>query len=370
MPAGAMNPTSSGPGPGLGLGLATAIAAAAYQLHQLPAAPFSIGEPARHPIDAMLIAIAIGMVVRNTIGLPAWFAPGVKYAVMSIMPLGIVLIGAKLDFFDVVRTSGTALIASVICVGVALAMTIWLCRRIGVGPKLGILIAVGTAICGGTAIAVAAPVIEADDNETAFAIATVTLFGMIAVFVLPLLGSLFDMSQLEFGVWAGTSVHATPQVVATGFAYGPLAGDTATIVKLVRVLLLAPVVIGLGVWYGRAKRARQIAHVNRTARLTTLFPPFILGFVLLALANTLHLLPDFTLHLTASFAWHAQDLHVVLAKLVAAVSGFLLTVAMAGVGLGVDLRGLAGVGLRALCIGLASSVVLAAFSFALLNAIL
>jgi uncharacterized integral membrane protein (TIGR00698 family) len=353
-----------------GLSLSLAIAIAAYQLYTAPFAPFSIGDPARHPIDAMLIAIVIGMLIRNTVGVPARFAAGIRYAVVTIMPLGIVLMGARLDFYDVVRTSLTALIISVVCVCVALALTIWLCRRVGVGQKLGILIGVGTAICGGTAIAVAAPVIEADDEDTAFGIATVTLFGMVAVFVLPVLGDLFGMSELAFGVWAGTSVHATPQVVATGFAYGPQAGDVATIVKLVRVLLLAPVVIGLGIWYARTKRRQQIAHVTKFATVTALFPPFILGFVLLALANTLHLLPDFTLHLETSMFWHQQDLHVVLAKLVTWISTFLLTVAMAGVGLGVDVRGLARVGLGALYIGLASSVLLAAFSFALLSAIL
>jgi uncharacterized integral membrane protein (TIGR00698 family) len=353
-----------------GLLLSLAIAIVSYQLYVAPIPPFSIGDPARHPIDAMLIAIVIGMLIRNTIGVSVRFAAGIRYAVVSIMPLGIVLMGARLNFFDVVRTSVTALIISVICVCVALSMTIWLCRRVGISQKLGILIAVGTAICGGTAIAVAAPVIEANDDDTAFSIATVTLFGMVAVFILPLLGELIGMSQLEFGVWAGTSVHATPQVVATGFAYGPQAGDVATIVKLVRVLLLAPVVIGLGVWYARSRRKQQIAHVTKMASITTLFPPFILGFVLLALANTLHLLPDFTLHLQHSVLWDQQDMKVVLAKLVTWVSTFLLTVSMAGVGLGVDVRGLAKVGLGALYVGLASSLLLATFSFALLKAIL
>lgn len=353
-----------------GLALSFAIAVAAYEVHQLPFAPFSLGDPARHPIDAMLIAIVIGMLVRNTVGLSARFAPGVKYSVTAVMAFGIVLMGAKLDFFDVIRTSGTALIISVVCVAAALSITVWLCRRLGVGKKLGLLIGVGTAICGGTAIAVVAPVIEADESETAFAIATVTLFGMAAVFVLPLLGGALGLSQLEFGVWAGTSVHATPQVIATGFAYGPEAGDTATIVKLVRVLLLAPVVIGLGLWHARAKRRRQIAHVTKLGSLRALVPPFILGFVGLALANTLRLLPDFTLHLKESFAWHAQELPVSLAKLATWLSTFVLTMAMAAVGLGVHLRGLATAGLGALYVGLASSVILAAFSFALLQLVL
>ncbi len=358
------------PSPIFGVALAVALAIAAYELHAVPLPPFSIGEPARHPIDAMLIAIVLGMLVRNTIGLSARFTAGVRLCVTKLMALGIVLMGARLDFFEVVRTSGMALLVSVICVAVALGMTIWMCRRLGVGPKLGLLIGVGTAICGGTAIAVVAPVIEAEESETAFAIATVTLFGMVAVFVLPLLGAALGMTELEFGVWAGTSVHQTPQVIATGFAYGPAAGDTATIVKLVRVLLLAPVAVGLGVWYAQEKRRRQIAHVTKIGKLRTLFPPFILGFVGLALANTLGFLPDGTLHLRDSFAWSAQDVPVATAKLATTCSTFVLTVAMAGVGLGVHLRGVARTGLGALYVGLMSAVILAVFSYALLQVVL
>ena len=171
-------------------------------------------------------------------------------------------------------------------------------------------------------------------------------------------------------VWAGTSIQQTPQVVAAGFAYGSVAGDVATIVKLVRVLLLAPVVVGLSIWYARQKRAQQIAHVSKVGKLTTLFPPFILGFVLVALAATLHLLPNFTLHLQDSFLWAAGDVDVVLAKRVTWLSMFILTIAMSGVGLGVDLRSVAKIGMKALYVGLVAAVLLALFSFALLQGIL
>jgi hypothetical protein len=183
-------------------------------------------------------------------------------------------------------------------------------------------------------------------------------------------GHVIGLDETEFGVWAGTSIHAVPQVVAAGFAYGPDAGEVATIVKLARVLLLAPVVIGLAVWYGRKKRAQQVAHITRIGSFTTLVPPFIIGFLLLAIANTLHLLPDFTLHLRESFLWDAGDRRILLAQLVTQVSSFLLAISMAGVGLGVDLRGLARVGLGALYIGLASAIVLAGFSLALLRILL
>ena len=343
-----------------GLLLTTAIAIAAYELHGLTDLP----------IDSMLIAIVIGMLVRNTLGLPARFTPGVRASVLSLTSIGIVLMGAKLDFHDMARTSTAALAISVVCVGVALVLTIAMCRWLGVSDKLGTLIGVGTAICGSSAIAVAAPVIEADERDTAFAITTVTLFGMLAVFVLPLLGHAMNLDEQQFGVWAGTSVHAVPQVVAAGFSYGPTAGEIATIVKLARVLLLAPVVIGLAVWHGRQKRAQNIAHVTRVGAFTTLVPPFILGFLALAIASSLHLLPDFTLHLRDSFLWSAGDQRVVLAKLVTQLSTFLLTISMAGVGLGVDLRGLAKVGLGAFYVGLASAVVLAGFSLVLLQLLL
>ena len=114
------------------------------------------------------------MLIRNSAQLSEALGPGIKYSVKKVLPFAIVLMGAKLNFFDVLRVSGQALIVSVICVIVALGLTIWLCRRTGVGEKLGLLIGIGTAICGGTAIAVAAPTIEADDNDTAFAITTIT----------------------------------------------------------------------------------------------------------------------------------------------------------------------------------------------------
>ncbi len=350
-----------------GLALTFGVAFAAYELQELPFPPFSIGDPARHPIDAMLIAVVLGIAVRALIGLPAALAGGVKHSVVKLLPLAIVLLGARLNFFDVMRTSAQALVISVACVVTALGMTIWLCKKAGVEQKLGILIGIGTAICGGTAIAVAAPVIEADDRETAFAITTITLFGLVSVFLFPALGSALGMNQVEFGVWAGTSIHATPQVVAAGYAFGPQAGDIATIVKLVRVLLLAPVVIGLGAWYARQKRRRQQAHVTRMAGFTTLFPTFIFGFVLVALAATLHLLPNFTLHLEDSFLWEKQELSITLRDAVTKASAFLVTMSMAGVGLGVDLRGIAKIGLKAFYVGLFATAVLAVFSYGLLS---
>ncbi len=348
--------------------MTTVVAAVAVYVHQLPVAPFTIGD--RHPIDALLIAIVFGMIIRNSARLSEALGAGIKYSVKKVLPFAIVLMGAKLNFFDVLRVSGQALMISVICVIVALGLTVWLCRRMGVGQKLGLLIGIGTAICGGTAIAVTAPTIEADDNDTAFAITTITLFGLVAIFLFPVLGAMLGLSQTEFGIWAGVAIHATPQVMAAGFAYGEAAGEIAVIVKLVRVLLLAPLVVGLGAWYAREKRKQQQAHVAQPLKLTTLFPPFILGFLALAIANTLHLLPDFTVHLQQSILWEAGAMPMSMRKMVTTVSSFLITIAMAGVGLGVHLKSLRRVGFKALYVGMFSATVLTVFSFGLLKLML
>jgi len=357
---------TSSPSPIPGFLFCAGLAAIAIYGHALPFPPFTIGD-GRHPVDAILLAIVLGMLIRNSVKVPVWLMPGVKYSVKRVLPFAIVFMGAKLNFFDIIRVSGQALAISVVCVVVALSLTIWLCRKKGVGQKLGILIGVGTAICGGTAIAVIAPIIEAEDDDTAFAVTAITLYGLVSIFVFPSLGAAMSMSQFEFGVWAGVGIHATPQVMAAGFAYGTEAGEVAVIVKLVRVLLLAPLVVGIGAWYAHKVRQTR-AHVPTRTELTTLFPPFILGFLLFALANTLHLLPDFTLHLSDSVVWGAQDVDVAMAKLSTTVSGFLITTAMAGVGMGVNLRGLFKVGLTALYVGAFSTVVLACFGLALLRA--
>jgi uncharacterized membrane protein YadS len=136
------------------------------------------------------------------------------------------------------------------------------------------------------------------------------------------------------------------------------------------VLLLAPVVVVIGALHAAQKRRREQAHVAPAAKLTTLFPPFILGFLALALAKTLHLLPDFTFHLEQSFLWDAGSVDMSMSQLVTRASAFLVTIAMAGVGLGVHVRGLLRVGLRAFWVGLGSAVLLALFSLALLRLLL
>ena len=353
---------------GPGLAIAAAVAIAAQLVHALPFAPFTIGD--RHPIEPMLIAIVIGALVRNLVGLPRAARDGVRFAVHGVLPAAIVLIGVRLDFRLLLDATVRGLAINLICVAVALLGTVWLAFRLGASRKLGLLVGVGTAICGGTAIAVTAPVVEANESETAFSIAAINVLGLLWMIVFPAAGALLGLTQGEFGVWAGSSIHATAQVVAAGFAYGTEAAEIAVVVKLVRVLLLAPCVVLIGLWYGRMRRRGRQPYVDKPFSITTLVPPFILGFVAVASLQSLDLLPSVTLHLQESVAWGAGDVTLSAERLLTIVAGFLASVAMAGVGLGVHVTGLLRIGGRPLAIGLLAATLLAPLSLLLVKAIL
>lgn len=350
-----------------GLFLTIGITLLAFQIHRLPFFPFTIDAPKPHPVDAILIAILLSMLFKNLFSLPIWLKAGIQYSAKGLLPLGIVLLGAKLNFFHILKVSSQSLAISSVCVVVALGLTYWLCLKAGVPRKLGFLIGVGTAICGGTAIVVISPAIEADDNDTALSVATVTLFGMAAIFIFPILGNLLEMSQYDFGVWAGIAVHATPQVLAAGFSYGNVAGEISTIVKLIRVLMLAPLTIITVFMYARHQRSNQKAYVSKDMNWKSLLPPFILGFLFVALANTFHLFPPITFHLEENFLWQTGAHRLEVTSVLSEIAKYLITVAMAGIGFGIDLKTIRKTGFTPLYVGMFAAVILTLFSLMLIK---
>jgi uncharacterized integral membrane protein (TIGR00698 family) len=222
---------------------------------------------------------------------------------------------------------------------------------------LATLIGVGTAVCGNSAIVATAPVIGARDEEVSFAIATNTLFGTLAVFLYPFIGHALGMSDAAFGTWAGTAVNDTSQVVAAGFAYSEAAGKVATAVKLTRNALMGGVIVAMGLAYGRAAAAGADAGTGAwMKRLKQSLPLFVVGFLFLALLNTLGAV-------RALSNATGQDIPKVLQLIVK----FLILVALSGVGLSTRFEAMRKTGLRPFYVGLATAAATATASLLIIR---
>ena len=325
----------------------------AYGLHYLPVPPFRVmaGEGARYPVSAAIIAMVAGVLVRNLFPLPAPAIESAKGLARRVIPVTIVLTGAGLNLLRVASVGSRALLITVVCMAVSMIASIWIGRALGVLHRTRMLIGAGTAICGTSAIVAVAPLVEADDQDLMLSIGTVNILGLVLMFLLPALGGLLHLRDDMFGVWAGTTIHAVPQVVAAGFAYSASAGALATLVKLVRVTLLAPLLVILGLVHAR-RRGSSVA-----IQYSKLIPPFVYGFMALALCNTFGLFP------VLQFRFGAYALSDVLTN----VGELLLTLSMAAMGLEVNVRFLAHTGGRAVLTGTAASVVLCLTSLLLIR---
>ncbi len=315
-----------------GVTLAFALAAAGIFLSKAPFWPFTTAA-GRNPLDAVLLAIVLGMLVGNLWKVPGSFRAGIQFSVNRFLPFGVILLGARLDFHDLLAVGVTGIVLSVLEVLFALALFLYLTHRFDLPARQGLLLGVGTAICGGTAIVAVAPVIKAKDEEVVMAVATVTLLGLIAMFSLPVMAEILGLGPRAFGIWTGLTVHQTPQVIAAGFAHSLEAGEVATIIKLARVCLLAPVVFCTGVYWAWKENAGSAEKVG-LKRYLGMFPTFVLGFLALALANTWGFIPDVDLQWEAAPAFlEGSETGFSLQWLLVKMATLFLAVSMAGVGL-------------------------------------
>jgi uncharacterized integral membrane protein (TIGR00698 family) len=314
-----------------GLLLAMALAGAAFALHCLP----GIGS-----FSPMIISILLGIGFHNLIGTPARARAGVVFSLKRLLRLAIVLLGLQLTAQQIaaVGLAGVAVVA--VTLVATFVVTIRTARLMGVERKLATLIAAGTSICGASAVVATNVVTEAPDEDVAYAVASVTVFGSIAMFLYPALPTLLHLGPKAYGLWAGASIHEIAQVVAAAFQAGPEAGHDATIAKLTRVTLLAPTVIALGLLATRR-------HGKPGAKRRPPVPYFVLGFVALVTVNSLVTIPP------------AEKHSVVLG------TTFLLSLALAAMGLETDIRKLRAKGLRPLLLGAISWLFIAGFSLIL-----
>lgn len=312
-----------------GLALAAGLAVIAYGI--------SHAEPR---VSALVAALLLGMLVSNLLGGRAAMAPGARFAARRVLRVGIALLGLRISLDLIGEVGWRGVVVAVAAVGFTLPATVWLGRRLGVSPALSLLIGAGCGICGAAAVVAMEPVAEAKDEEAGFALATVTALGTIAMLALPVLGTrALGLSDEDFGLWAGGSVHEVAQVVGAAGGVSAAALAVATIVKLTRVVLLVPVIVVTAVIKGRAggKGGNPV-------------PLFVALFLVAVAIRSTGVLSD-------SLVGHATD-----------VDTALLACAMAGLGLTIDVGQLRRLGGRPLVLGAASSTLLAVLILGLVTA--
>lgn len=320
-----------------GLLLCSAVALGAIALERL-----EILLAGRAWIDSLVIAILAGTLVRSLWSPPALWQPGIDFSAKFLLEVAVVLLGASLSA-QAVSAAGPALLAGIaLVVATSLLATYAMGRVAGLPRKMALLVASGNSICGNSAIAAVAPVIGARPSDVASAIAFTAVLGVAVVLLLPFAAVPFGLDERGYGIVAGLTVYAVPQVLAATAPLGTLAVQVGTMVKLVRVLMLGPLVLVLSVVAGRASG-------GRLPPLSRLVPWFVIGFIVFALARSLGFLPE------------------ILLPPIATLAGVLMVLAMAGLGLGVDVRALAAAGPRVSAVVTSSLLLLAAMALGIVG---
>lgn len=300
-----------------------------------------------HPyVEALVIAILLGVIIRSFWQPSERWHSGIAFSAKQLLEVAVMLLGASISL-AAIAASGPLLIGAImVTVAIMLAVSFGLGRLLGLSSKLSILIACGNSICGNSAIAAVAPVIGANGDDIASSISFTAILGVLMVLGLPLLIPLFGFSATQYGILAGLTVYAVPQVLAATIPAGIVSTQIGTLVKLVRVLMLGPVVVGFSLLF-----SRQNARGEQTARISPfkLVPWFIIGFLILATLRSLKLVPDIAV------------------APVTKTAAILTIISMAALGLGVDVRVLANVGGRVTVAVTLSLLLLLALSIGLVQ---
>jgi len=345
-----------------GLHLVVGVALVSRYFHSL----FS-GTLLGNAISEILIAILLGLYIRALFGCSPKLAPGIAFSMKKVLRFGIILLGLRLSIQDIGATGWRGLGLILICLAIALGASFFAKRLFRISPRLAALIGVGTAICGNSAIIATAPVIEADEEEVSFAVATITLFGLIAVLTYPIIGRLLSLPDHYFGFWSGTAVNDTSQVVAVSAMYSDIAQNVATIIKLTRNALMAPIIMMIGMLYHRWKfQTNQKTETSSKVRVSIKksIPGFVIGFILMALLRTFGIM----LGVLPQNVAEPGDLQAAANSLIFldSVSRFAILMALSAVGLNTDLASLKRIGYKPLIVGLIVAVLLSAVSLLLI----
>lgn len=303
-------------------------------------------------IDAVsphVVAVAFGILGATFGRIEQVFRPGLRFSAKKVLRAGIVVLGFRLSLSELGALGPRALMAVAVVVAATFFGTRWLAARLGLTPSLGLLMATGYSICGASAIAAVEPFADASEEEVAYSIALVTLCGTLAIVLLPGLGTLIGLSTSQFGAWVGASVHDVGQVVAAASTHGEESLKVATLVKLTRVALLAPLLAGVAISVRRRARRDPAVHANPTAKRPPVLPLFIVLFLVAVAVRSADVL-------STSWLGHLKDVETIL-----------LGMGLVGLGSNVDLRKLRAVGGKPLALGLGSWALVAVVSLVAVN---
>lgn len=318
-----------------GLVFCAAIAAAAYELGRVVPV---VGGP--------VFGIVIGLIVASVWKVPVLLQPGIRFSAKQLLQLAIILLGATLQLNEIVGSGLHSLPVMLGTLAITLVAAYVVGGALGIERNLRRLLGVGTAICGGSAIAAVSSVIDVDQAQVAYAISTVFAFNVAAVLTFPWIGHLLQLSQHAFGLWAGTAINDTSSVVAAGFVYGNAAGNEGVIVKLTRTVLIIPIVVfyaGKKLWSARTS--------GETVPWVRIIPWFILWFIIAAVVNTTGVIPA---------AAHGA---------ITQIAVFCIIVALTGVGLSSNAAAIRSAGFRPLLLGFLLWALIAFSSLAIAHAV-
>jgi len=315
------------------------------------------------PVSGVPVAIVLGLLLRNTLPLPASLTPGLKFATTTILRAGIVLVGIRLSVFDVMKLGIAGLPVVLAAIATGMVFVTWFNRKLGLPPRLGTLIAAGTSICGVTAIVATAPAIDADEKEVAYAVANVVAFGLVGMLVYPYLAHSLLSTSESIGLFLGTAVHDTSQVMGAALTYKQVYGDdvvltVATVTKLTRNIFLA-VVIPVLTWMHMRAHATFVGSGGIGA-VMSFVPGFVVGFIGMAMVRSIgdatlaSIGAAFGVLSAESWASTTRDLGDFWASQV------LLGTAMAAVGLNTNFAVFKGVGFKPFVVGMAGALVVGA----------
>ncbi|MEV4605735.1 YeiH family putative sulfate export transporter [Neorhizobium sp. LMR1-1-1.1] len=296
-------------------------------------------------LSPLILSIILGMLIRNTIALPQIVETGIQFSLKRILRAGIILLGLQVTIAQILSLGGSALImVTLTLVTTFLAMRL-AGKLIGVDRQLTDLIAAGTSVCGASAVIAANTVVRGRQEHVAYAVACVTLFGSISMIAYPLLAVPLGLDERAYGLWSGATIHEVAQVVAASFQAGDVAGQFGTISKLTRVVLLAPLIMTLAI----AMRSDAGADTGEGQRVSTPMPWFVLGFIAMMLVNSAVSIPA------------DMSRHIVM------LTNFLLSMALAAMGLQANIGKLRAEGWRPLALGAFGWIFIAAFGYATLK---